>query len=87
MVDALVLETSGKTRAGSSPVSPTNLARWRVPHRASGWRLHLQTKSHYGSVAQMAVHVLGKDEVSGSNPLGASIIITMRCRWFYSVVE
>ena len=26
----------------------------------------------FGSVAQQVVHVLGKDEVSGSNPLGAS---------------
>ena len=40
-----------------------------------------------GSVAQMVVHVLGKDEVSSSNLLGASTIITMRHRWFYSVVE
>ena len=30
----------------------------------------------------MVVHVLGKDEVSSSNLLGASIIITMRYRGF-----
>ena len=41
----------------------------------------------YGSVAQQVVHVLGKDEVSGSNPLGASIIITIRYKDFYSVAE
>ena len=40
-----------------------------------------------GSVAQMAVHYLGKIEVSGPNPLGASTIITMRYKDFYSVVE
>ena len=29
------------------------------------------------------VHFLGKEEVSGPNPLGASIIVTMRYRGFY----
>ena len=43
--------------------------------------------SFYGSVAQMVVHYLGKIEVSSSNLLGASIIITMKHRWFCSVVE
>ena len=33
------------------------------------------------------VHFLGKEEVSGSNLLGASTIITMKHRWFCSVVE
>ena len=33
------------------------------------------------------VHYLGKIEVTSSNLVGASIIITMRHRWFYSVVE
>ena len=41
----------------------------------------------YGSVAQLAVHILGKDEVSSSNLLGASTIITMKYKDFYSVVE
>ena len=33
------------------------------------------------------VHFLGKEEVSGPNPLGASIIITIRYKDFYSVAE
>ena len=40
-----------------------------------------------GSVAQQVVHYLGKIEVSSSNLLGASIIITMKYKDFYSVVE
>ena len=52
LVDALDLGSSAERRAGSSPVSPTNLARWRAPHRASGWQLHLQIKLRDGSVAQ-----------------------------------
>ena len=33
------------------------------------------------------VHFLGKEEVTSSNLVGASIIITMKHGWFCSVVE
>ena len=82
-----VLEAAAERIKGSTPFAWTNLARWRAPYRASGWQLHSQTKLHNGSVAQLAVHYLGKIEVMGPNPVGASTIITMRHGWFYSVVE
>ena len=41
----------------------------------------------FGIVAQLVVHFLGKEEVMGPNPVDASIIITMKHRWFCSVVE
>ena len=75
LVYITVLETVAERIRGSTPLLPTIAP---APQGSGVFKWLRSTE---------VVHYLGKIEVSGSNPLGASIIITMRYRWFYSVVE
>jgi hypothetical protein len=66
--------------AGSNPVSRSNCREWRVLGSDRRWAgpRHAWLRTSSAHVAQLAERVLGKDEVSGSNPDMGSRIRTAR---------
>ena len=75
LVYITVLETVAERIRGSTPLLPTTAP---AP-QGSGVFIWLRSTE--------VVHYLGKIEVTGSNPVGASIIITMRYGCFCFVVK